>query len=118
MARLARVAVPGVPYHITHRGNRRSAVFYGEADREIYLALLAGHGQKAGLDIWAWCLMTNHIHLIACPRREDSMALALGRSHMQYARRINRQHGWCGHLWANPTASRPPTQGANGRGQH
>jgi len=62
---------------------------------------------RHGLKLWAWCLMTNHVHLIVVPQREDSMALALGRAHMQYARRVNRENGCCGHLWANRYHSSP-----------
>ncbi len=101
MARIARVVVPGFPYHVTHRGNRRASLFFSDDDREIYLALLHEHAQKEGLDIWSWCLMTNHVHLIVIPKHENSMARAIGRAHMRYAWRINRDHGWCGHLWAN-----------------
>jgi len=101
MARIARVVVPGFPYHVTHRGNRRAAVFFSDDDREYYLALLAHHAASEGLDIWAWCLMTNHVHLIVVPQREESMARAIGKAHMRYARRVNRAHGWTGHLWAN-----------------
>lgn len=85
MARIARVVVPGFPYHVTHRGNRRGAVFFCDDDRQRYLARLAEQSRRHGLDIWAWCLMTNHVHLIVVPQREDSMALALGRAHMQRA---------------------------------
>ncbi len=107
MSRIARVVVPGLPYHVTHRGNLRSAVFFTQQDREIYLGLLEQHANKEGLAVWAYCLMTNHVHLIAVPEREDSMAEALGRAHMQYSRRVNRDHGWSGHLWANRYHSTP-----------
>lgn len=101
MARFARVVVPGVAYHITHRGNRREAVFFDDEDRHVYLALLREYTERYGLAVWAYCLMTNHIHLIAVPQSEGSMALAMGRAHMRYARWLNRKRGWCGHLWAN-----------------
>ncbi len=80
MTRIARVVVPGFPYHVTHRGNRRASVFFSDEDREVYLALLHEHAQKEGLDIWAWCLMTNHVHLIVIPKHENSMARAIGRA--------------------------------------
>lgn len=101
------MVVPGVPYHVIHRGNRRACVFLSETDRRRYLALLTEQSGRHGLKLWAWCLMTNHVHLIVVPQREDSMALALGRAHMQYARRVNRENGWCGHLWANRYHSSP-----------
>jgi len=101
MARLARVVVPGIPYHVTHRGNRRDAIFYDNEDREVYLALLNDYGQRHGLALWAYCLMTNHVHLLVVPGHEKSMAEAIGRTHMRYARWLNKKRGWCGHLWAN-----------------
>jgi len=82
MARIARVVVPGIPYHVTHRGNRRAPGFLSDDYRHIYLALLAEQATRHGLDLWAGCLMTNHVHLIVVPRQQDSMALALGRAHM------------------------------------
>ena len=107
MARFARVIVPGYPYHITHRGNRREDVFFKAADRDVYRAWLRRYADEFGLEIWAYCLMSNHVHLIAVPRRADSLARAIGRTHMRYARRTNRLREWSGHLWANRFFSTP-----------
>ncbi len=101
MARLARVVLPGIPYHITHRGNRRGEVFFCDADREQYLQRLRMAAQKFGLHVWGYCLMSNHIHLIAVPQREDSLAKAIGLAHARHSRHINAAHGWTGHLWAS-----------------
>jgi putative transposase len=101
MPRFARVVVPGEPYHVTHRGNHRGDVFFCEEDREIYLAMLADASERYRLDIWAWCLMTNHVHLLVVPRERTSLALGIGKPHMRYSRRINTPRGWTGHLWAN-----------------
>ncbi len=78
MSRIARVVVPGLPYHVTHRGNLRSAVFFTQQDREIYLGLLEQHANKEGLAVWAYCLMTNSVHLIVAPEREDSCGRSPG----------------------------------------
>ena len=80
MARFARVVLPGQPYHVTHRGNRRGEVFFSERDRRAYLDLLAAYARQYGLDVWGWCLMGNHVYLLVVPRRPDSMALAIGRN--------------------------------------
>ena len=56
MARFARVIVPGYPYHVTHRGNRRGDLFFEPEDRDICRAWLRQHADEAGLDIWAYCL--------------------------------------------------------------
>jgi putative transposase len=96
---MARLVVPGYPHHVTQRGSRRQQTFFDEADYLTYVALLRKRKEKAGVDIWAYCLMPNHVHLIAVPLREDSLAKLVGVTHHRYARRINGIHGWQGHLW-------------------
>src|SRR5680860_261205 len=78
MARFARVVAVDFPHHITHRGNRQTDVFLSDEDRLLYLRLLAQYGLAAQLDIWGYCLMSNHVHLIVVPRREDSLARGVG----------------------------------------
>ncbi len=77
--------VSGWPHHITHRGNLRAEVFFSDADRTFYLAMLGQCARRFGVEIWAYCLMSNHIHLIAMPAQEESLARALGQatSHTQ-----------------------------------
>jgi putative transposase len=101
MARFARIVVPGYPYHVTHRGNRREDVFYSTDDRDVYRKWLREYSDTFELEIWAYCLMCNHVHLLVLPHRDDSLALAIGHTHRRYAQWVNRQHGWSGHLWAN-----------------
>ncbi|HUU93598.1 MAG TPA: transposase [Phycisphaerae bacterium] len=105
MARLARVVVPGYPHHITQRGNRRLPTFFGEEDYEAYLALMAEHCAACGVEIWAYCLMPNHIHLIAVPKTKRALARAIGEAHRRYTRRINVREGWRGYLWQGRFAS-------------
>jgi putative transposase len=107
MGRFARVIVPGVPYHVTHRGNRRANVFVTHEERDVYCTILAEYASRYGMDIWAYCLMTNHVHLLVTGRERQSLANAIGRAHMRYARWFNRWHGWSGHLWANRYYSTP-----------
>jgi len=107
MARLARVVVAGYPYHLTHRGNRRADVFFSPEDRDVYRKWLRQYATKFELDIWAYCLMTNHVHLLVVPRRSESLAKAIGQTHMRYARWVNGRQGWSGHLWANRFYSTP-----------
>ncbi|MFB3892038.1 MAG: transposase [Phycisphaerae bacterium] len=107
MSRVARIVVPGIPYHITQRGNNRQDVFFVDDDRQQYLQLLIGQAQKHGLRLHAYCLMTNHIHLIATPERVTSLAKALGRAHFHYTLYVNRLHGRVGHLWQNRFYSCP-----------
>ncbi len=99
MPRLARTVCARVPHHITQRGNRREKVFFTDDDRRAYLGWLKEYAEKYEVDILAYCLMTNHIHLVAVPGTEDSLQQALKPLHMRYAQRINRARGWKGHLW-------------------
>lgn len=107
MPRFARVVVPECPHHVTHRGNRRDTVFFSDKDRAEYLDILLDYTRQYGVKIWGYCLMTNHVHLVAIPTQEDALALALGRAHMKYARHANRRQQWWGHLWANRFYSTP-----------
>ena len=79
MARIARIVVPGLPHHVTQRGNRRERVFFSDADYRAYLDLLKTAIDKAGSEIWAWCLMPNHVHLIVVPSHEDGFRQSVAR---------------------------------------
>jgi putative transposase len=70
MARLARVVIPGHPHHVTQRGNGRARTFFGDGDYALYRDLLATHCRESEVEVWAWCLMPNHVHLILVPSRE------------------------------------------------
>jgi len=107
MPRLARLVVPGLPHHVTQRGNNRSAVFLADSDYEAYLAFLKEETRRFGLRVLGYCLMPNHIHLVAVPERELALALAVGRTHWKYAQRLNRVHGRSGHLWQSRFYSCP-----------
>ena len=97
----------GVPHHITQRGNNRQDVFLVDEDRRFYLDTLAEDCRRCGVGVLGYCLMTNHVHLVAVPERADSFARALRRSHSRYAQRFNRQYGRSGHLWQNRFFSCP-----------
>lgn len=100
MPAFARVAVPGIPYHVTQRGNYRQDVFATERDREIYLEYVASAAVEYGLELHGWCLMTNHVHWIVLPKREMAMAQSFRRAHSRFASYVNRQHKRAaGHLW-------------------
>lgn len=107
MARIARVIAPGIPHHVTQRGNRRQQTFFCDDDYRAYLALMAEWCDKCGVEIWSWCLMPNHVHLIAVPASENSLARAIGEAHRRYTRHINLREGWRGHLWQERFASFP-----------
>jgi putative transposase len=89
MARLARTVVAGFPHHVTQRGNRREAIFFEDGDQEVYRDLLADQTRKAAVEVWAYCLMPNHVHLILTPTRADGLGLAVGETHRRYTNFIN-----------------------------
>lgn len=101
MPRIARIVIPGVPHHITQRGNNRQPIFLEEADYRQYLALLKCQAARNGLEVFGYCLMTNHVHLIATPEGEASLAKAIGRVHFLYTQYFNRKYKRVGHLWQN-----------------
>jgi len=105
MARLARIVVPGLPHHVTQRGNRREAIFFQDGDHEIYLDLLLQQTLKASVEIWAYCLMPNHVHLILKPERADDLGRAVGETHRRYTNFINARGRWTGHLFQSRFAS-------------
>ena len=111
MSRIARAVIPGCVHHITQRGNNRQAVFFTADDYAAYLAILRDQARRYGLAVFGWCLMPNHVHLIATPQSDESLAKAVGRTHWLYARAVNRLHGRSGHLWQNRFYSCPLDEG-------
>jgi putative transposase len=107
MARIARVVIPGCPHHIVHRGNRGDPVFLAPEHRTAYRRWLQEYAAEHELRVWAYCLMTNHVHLIVVPERADSLAFAVGYAHRRYAQWLNEKEGWVGHLWAGRYYSVP-----------
>ena len=73
MRRIARVVVPGMAHHVTQRGNRRADVFFADGDRQRDLHLLADYARKYGLEVWAYCLMANHVHFVTVPQSADAL---------------------------------------------
>jgi len=107
MARIARVVVPDIPHHITQRGNRRQDTFFCNEDYESYLDLMSEWCGKCGVQIWAYCLMPNHVHMIAVPESEQGLSKAIGEAHRRYTRMINLREHWTGYLWQGRFASFP-----------
>ncbi len=107
MARLARFVGPGVPHHITQRGNRRQRTFFCDEDYLAYVELMGDWCSRFGVAVWAYCLMPNHVHLIAVPSSEEGLRRAIGEAHRRYSRRVNFREGWRGHLWQGRFASYP-----------
>jgi putative transposase len=107
MPRIARVVIPGLPYHITQRGNRREDVFFCDADRWRYLELALQYSIQFGLQILAYCLMTNHLHLIGIPLLATSLAKVFKPLHSRYVQYLNNRLCICGRLWQDRFFSCP-----------
>jgi putative transposase len=99
--------IPGVSHHITQRGNRRQQVFFSDDDYRAYLDFLGEWGAREGLLIQAFCLMPNHVHIIAIPSTEKSLHRAVKEVHRRYSCRINLREGWRGFLWQGRFSSFP-----------
>ena len=99
MARISRLVVPEYPHHITQRGVRSMDIFQTDEDRQAYLQFLAEESGRFDVEILVWCLMSNHVHFIAIPRREDSLARAFGEAHRRYTRMKNFAEGVRGYLF-------------------
>ena len=107
MPRIARVVAPGVPHLLTQRGNRRLPTFLCDDDYRAYLDLMAEWCGHHGVEVWAYCLMPNHVHLVVVPPSAESLRCAIGEAHRRYSRRVNFREGWRGHLWQGRFASFP-----------
>ncbi|MBF0511743.1 MAG: transposase [Candidatus Omnitrophica bacterium] len=111
MARIARVEAINYPHHVIQRGNRRQRVFIKPDDKGKYLNILELQSRLFGLEIWAYCLMDNHVHLVVVPKQEGSLRQAISETHRLYTRMINFREGWRGYLWEGRFKSTPLDEG-------
>jgi putative transposase len=96
---MARTVFPGLPHHVTQRGNGRAQTFFGDDDYALYRDLLAASCRGAGVEVWSWVLMPNHVHLILVPSDEDGIRRALAPVHRRYAGAIHARLRRTGHFW-------------------
>jgi putative transposase len=99
MARLPRVVIPGIPHHVTQRGNGRQRTFFEDGDYALYLDLLADAANRARSEVWAYCLMPNHVHIVLTPSDAHGLARTFGELHRRYTSYINARRRTTGHLW-------------------
>ncbi len=91
MPRIGRVVAVGLPHHITQRGNYRQDIFSDDSDREKYLEWFREYSNKYELSELGYCLMTNHVHFIVIPNKEDSLAKTFNTTNMRYSQYFNRK---------------------------
>ena len=99
MPRIARAVATGYPHHIIQRGNNRQPVFFKRKDRIFYFSLLKNYSEKWGVSIYAYCLMTNHVHLLATPKKDESLFKMMQGLTLCYTQYINRAYEKTGRLW-------------------
>jgi putative transposase len=99
MARLARVVAVDVAHHVTQRGNARQFILASDAERTVYLDLLRQSVQDHPLSLIGYCLMSNHVHLVVIPHKEEALAKAMKSAHGRYAAYWNGAHASSGHAW-------------------
>ena len=99
MTRLARLVVPGVAHHVTQRGNNRQRTFFEDSDYALYLDLLAESSARARTEVWAYCLMPNHVHIVLVPSDEDGLRRSFAELHRRYTGFVNARARRTGHLW-------------------
>lgn len=107
MPREARIVIPQLSHHVIQRGNRNQKVFFTSLDKDIYIDILAHYCQKEKVEIWCYCLMDNHVHLIAAPHHAPSLSRAIGETHKKYTWIINSRNEWKGFLWQGRFLSYP-----------
>ncbi len=107
MARIRRIVIPNTPHHITQRGVRSMNIFFKDEDYQYYKELLYTQSKLHGLQIISYCLMTNHVHIIAIPKNIESLSKAIGETHRLYTRKINFEQKVKGHLFQERFYSTP-----------
>jgi len=100
MPRKARILVPNCPHHVVQRGHNKNVVFVEDEDYRYYLRNLQEWKENLGIKIYAWCLMTNHIHVIVEPG-DDARAVSemMKRVNGRQAAYVNKLEGRSGALW-------------------
>lgn len=99
MARLPRLTAPGYPQHIIQRGNNRQACFFAVQDYAVYLNKLKEAAEKHNVEIHAYVLMTNHVHLLMTPKQRDAISKVMQNLGRYYVRYINNNYHRSGTLW-------------------
>ncbi|MDI6849941.1 MAG: transposase [Candidatus Saccharicenans sp.] len=107
MPRTRRIIFPNAPHHIIQRGNRNQKVFFTEDDKQLYLEILNHKSRLERVKIWCYCLMDNHVHIIAVPEDGASLRRAISETHKKYSLIINIRNNWKGHLWQGRFISYP-----------
>ncbi len=107
MPRTARVVIPGIPHHVTQRGNYRQKVFYTDKDKEQYVNWIVEYVKKYEVEVAGYCIMGNHVHFVVIPKKEESLSRLFNMAHMRYSQYMNKKLKALGHLWQGRFYSSP-----------
>ena len=99
MSRTSRYCSPNIFYHVTQRGNYRQVIFESDEDKSVYIEYFQDYALEYGMELYAWCLMSNHVHFIVKPLKDNSLSKVFGVTHMNYSNYFNKKKGAKGHLW-------------------
>jgi putative transposase len=95
----SRLTVPHYPHHVCERGVRKEPIFHDDSDYLVYIRILKNGCTKHRVEVCAYCLMTNHVHLVVVPEQEESISKALHNAHSQYSTYFNAKYGFSGHVF-------------------
>jgi putative transposase len=101
MGRKARIIIPGYPHHIVQRGHNRQDIFRDDGDRRLYMQMLTMYIERYNCPLMAYCLMSNHVHLMLRPPDRQSLISLLHGLHFRYAMYFNQTSDRTGALWEN-----------------
>jgi len=99
MPRIARIVGIGYPHHIIQRGNNRQNIFFDQEDRRLYLKWLEKYSLECGCTVHAYCLMSNHVHLLVVPQYNYSLAKTMQKLSLRFTQYINKKYKRTGRLW-------------------
>ena len=107
MPRISRVVLPDHLHHVTQRGVRSQVIFFEDADRDLYLRLMREQCDRFGVRVLCYCLMSNHVHLLALPSTPSGLARGVGEAHRRYTLHINKRMTVRGYLFQGRFSSCP-----------
>ncbi|MEW9674050.1 transposase [Ammoniphilus sp. 3BR4] len=110
MGRKPRIWHPGVAYHVTGRGNQRAKLFKDDLDYEVFLSIMSLANQKTPFQLYAYCLMPNHYHLLLSTE-DHPISQVMARINKGFANYFNNRYGVSGHVFEKRFYSHPVTEG-------